>query len=173
MPMIRKSLRVLDVHYLRITKLPISQISHNNRRQIALMVTNSKVLAKNSYWCRNKSGSSKTKESMTFQKLGFWDFWQIANCVFNKGKSAIPPPFNSLKVLSSASNKAKLFAENDSKNSNLNDSGISITHFPSRTNLKLHNVSITPKMFKKVILNLDSSKASGPDSIPAVVLKNC
>ena len=28
-------------------------------------------------------------------------------------------------------------------------------------------------MFKKVIINLDSSKASGPDCVPVVVLKNC
>ena len=28
-------------------------------------------------------------------------------------------------------------------------------------------------MVKKVITNLDSSKASGPDCIPVVVLKNC
>ena len=28
-------------------------------------------------------------------------------------------------------------------------------------------------MVKKVIINLDLSKASGPDCIPAVVLKNC
>ena len=41
------------------------------------------------------------------------------------------------------------------------------------TNLKLHNLSITPKMVKKVILNLDSSKAPGPDCIPVLILKNC
>ena len=28
-------------------------------------------------------------------------------------------------------------------------------------------------MVKKVIMNFDSSKASGPDCIPVVVLKNC
>ena len=28
-------------------------------------------------------------------------------------------------------------------------------------------------MVKKVIMGLDSSKASGPDCIPVVVLKNC
>ena len=50
---------------------------------------------------------------------------------------------------------------------------ISLPAFPSRTNLKLHNISITPKMVKKVIMNLDLSKASGPDCIPVVVLKNC
>ena len=45
--------------------------------------------------------------------------------------------------------------------------------FPSRTNLTLHNISITPKIVKKVITNLDSTKAPGPDCIPVVVLKNC
>ena len=69
--------------------------------------------------------------------------------------------------------KQRLFAKNLSTNSNLDDSGISLPVFPSRTNLKLHNISVTFKMVKKVIMNLDLSKASGPDSIPVVVLKNC
>ena len=76
-------------------------------------------------------------------------------------------------MLSSASDKAKLFAKKFSKNSNLDDSGISLPVFPSRTNLKLHNISITTKMVEKVITNLDSSKTSNPDCIPVVVLKNC
>ena len=75
--------------------------------------------------------------------------------------------------MSSASDIAKLFAENFSKNSNLDYSGISLPVFSSRTNLKLHNISVTPKMVKKVIMNLDLSKASGPGCIPVVVLKNC
>ena len=113
------------------------------------------------------------QESITSQKLGSWDFWEISNSVLNKGKSAIPPLFNRPEVLSSTSDKAKLFAKNFSKNSNLDDSSISLPVFPSRTNLKLHNISITPKMVKKVIMNLDSSKASASDCIPVVVLKNC
>ena len=118
--------------------------------------------------------TTKTKESITSQKLGSRDLWRIANSVLNKGKSAIPLLFNGPEVLSSASDKTKLFAKNFSKNSNFDDSGISLPPvFPSRTNLKLHNISITPKMVKKVIMNLDSSKASGPDCIPVVVLKNC
>ena len=51
--------------------------------------------------------------------------------------------------------------------------GVSLPVFPSGTNLKLHKISITPKMVKKVVTNLDSSKAFGPDCIPVVVLKNC
>ena len=97
--------------------------------------------------------ATKTKESITSQKLGSRDFWRIANSVLNKGKSAIPPLFNDPEVLSSASDKAKLFAENFYKNSNLDDSGISFPVFLSRTNLKLH-ISVTPKAVKKVITNL-------------------
>ena len=74
-------------------------------------------------------------------------------------------------MLSSVSDKAKLFAKNCSKNSNLDDSDFPV--FPSSTILKLHSISVTPKMVKKVITNLDLSKTSGPDCIPVVVLKNC
>ena len=99
--------------------------------------------------------ANKTKDSITSQKLGSRDIWQIANSVLNKGKSAIPPLFNGPEVLSSASDKAKLFSKTFPENSNLDDSGISLPVFPSRTNLKLHNISITPKMVKEVTKNLD------------------
>ena len=66
-----------------------------------------------------------------------------------------------------------MFAKNFSKGSNLDDSGIYLPVFPSRTNLKLHNISVTPKMVKKVIMNIGLSKTSGPDCISVVVLKNC
>ena len=41
--------------------------------------------------------------------------------------------------------------------------------FPSKTNLKLY-IYVTLKIVKN-IMNLDSSKSSGPDCIPVVVLK--
>ena len=34
-------------------------------------------------------------------------------------------------------------------------------------------MSVTPKMVKKVIMNFDLLKASGPDCIPLVALRNC
>ena len=74
---------------------------------------------------------------------------------------------------SSASNKPKLFAKKIYKNSSLDDSGISLPVLLSRTNVKMHNISVTPKIVKKVITNLDSSKVPGPDRILVVVLKNC
>ena len=91
----------------------------------------------------------------------------------NKGKPAIPPLFNDLEALSSTSDKAKFFAKNFSENYNLDDSGISLPVLPSKTNLKLRNISITPKIVQRVIMNLDSSKAFGPNCIAVMVVKNC
>ena len=65
----------------------------------------------------------KQKSPLIARNLALVTFGrQIANSVLNKCKSAIPPLFNNPEVLSSASDKAKLFAENFSKNSNLGDS---------------------------------------------------
>ena len=95
-------------------------------------------------------------------------FWWIANSVLSKGKPAILPLFNGPEVLSSPSDKAKLFTENFSKNSNIDES---LPVFPSGANLKVHNIFATSKMIKKVIMNLDLPKASDLDCILVVVLK--
>ena len=76
-------------------------------------------------------------------------------------------------MLSSSSDNAKLFVENFSKNSNLDGVGISLPVFPSRTNLKLLNISVILKMVKKVIKNLNLAEGSGLDCIAVVVLKSC
>ena len=58
-------------------------------------------------------------------------------------------------MLPSASHEAKLFPNYFSKNSNVDDFDVSLLAFPSRTNMKLHNISASPKMVKKIIANLD------------------
>ena len=98
---------------------------------------------------------NKTIEFITYQKLSSWDFWQIPNSVLSKVESDIPPLFNNAEVLPSASHEAKLFPNSFSKNSNNDDLDVSLPAFPSRTNMKLHNISVTPKMVKKIIANLD------------------
>ena len=80
--------------------------------------------------------------------------------------------FNGREILSSPSDKAKLFGKKFSRNSNLDDSGISLPLFRSRTNLKLHNISVTPWLVKKIISIIGLGKAICPDCIPVVVLKN-
>ena len=81
--------------------------------------------------------------------------------------------FNSLEVLPSTSGTARLLAKSFSKNFYLNHSGTSLLALLSRAKMKLHNISVTPKLVKKVITNLKLSKASGPDCIQVVVLGNC
>ena len=116
----------------------------------------------------------KQKSPLLPRNLALVTSGEFANSVFNKGKSVVPPLFNGPEVFFfSASDNAKLFAENFSMNSNLDDSDISLPVFPSRTNLKLRNISVTCKMVRKVVMNLDLSKASGPDFIPVVVITNC
>ena len=92
--------------------------------------------------------TNKTKEFITSQKLGPRDFRRITNSVLNKGESAIPPLFHGPDMLSSASDKAKLFAENFFKISNPYDSGISLPVFLCRTNLKQH-ISVTPRWLER------------------------
>ena len=95
--------------------------------------------------------------------LAAWSFGKLLVAFSTKVNLLLHPLFNGPKVLSSVSDKAELFAKNFSKNSNLDDSCISLPAFPSTTHLKLHNISVTPKIVKKVIINLDSSKASGSE----------
>ena len=72
-------------------------------------------------------------------------------------------------MLCSVSDKAKLFGKNFCRNSNLDDSGIHLPVFPSRTNLKLYNISVTPKIVMKVITYLVFSKVSASDCIAMVM----
>ena len=57
-------------------------------------------------------------------------------------------------LLSSASDKSKLFAKSLSKNSNLDDTCTSLLVLPPRANLKLYNIPVTPNLVKMVITNL-------------------
>ena len=101
--------------------------------------------------------------------MALWTFGKFP-MVFST-KVNLPSLFNSPEVLPSAPDKAKLFAENFSKNSDLDDSSIYILFLFFL--LKRHNIFVILKMVKKVIMDLDMSKVYGPDCIPLVFLKNC
>ena len=60
--------------------------------------------------------ANNTKECITSQKPGSWDFWRISNGVIDKSKSTMPPLFNSPGLFSFVSNKATLFTKNICKN---------------------------------------------------------
>ena len=64
----------------------------------------------------------KQKRPPLPRNLALETFGELPIAFSTKGKSAMPPVLNDLEVLPSASDSAKLFAENVSKNSNLDDS---------------------------------------------------
>ena len=51
--------------------------------------------------------ANKTKESITSQTIGSWDFWRVAGSAFNRNKSAVPPLFRNPELLCSTSDKTK------------------------------------------------------------------
>ena len=106
------------------------------------------------------------------ERLGSRKVWRITNKVLNRGKASVPTVINGPEVLSSALDKAKLFATNFAKNSTLDDQGYDLPSFPARTNNILSDIFISARDVAKLIKNLEINKATGPDNIPAVVLKN-
>ena len=73
--------------------------------------------------------ANKTKEFITSQKLGSYDFLQFANIVFSKVKSDIPPLLNSPEVVSSVSDKTKLMAKKFSENFDFDYAGVFLLAF--------------------------------------------
>ena len=112
------------------------------------------------------------QEKIGNQRVGSREFWRITNNVLNRGKATIPTIINGPEVISSSIDKANLFASNFASNSTLEERGHPLPEFPSRTDSLLGNITVTVKDIATRIRNLDSTKATGPDDIPVIVLKN-
>ena len=125
-----------------------------------------------SSWSCQACNDNKTKESVVSPRNFPLTILGKLPIVFSAKVNLLYLLYSTAQSCCLASDKAKLFAKNFSENSNLDDSGISLPVFPSRTHLKLHNISVTLKIVKKVITNFDSSKTSGLDCMP-VVQKSC
>ena len=81
-----------------------------------------------------------------------------------------PPLLRGHNVKTSSKKMVDLFVQYFLSNSNLVTSDHCIPEFSSRTNAPLTNINITPSSAAKIIYNLNSSTASGPDNIPVIVL---
>ena len=92
----------------------------------------------------------KQKKLSLCRNVGCGTFGKLANTVLSKSESNILPPFNGPLVLSPASDMAKVLLKSFLRFLiNHNDSGISLPIFPSRTKLKLHDISLTLKLVRK------------------------
>ena len=73
--------------------------------------------------------TERIRDQIISQKIGTRDFCRTANSVLKRDKSSIPPLFNGPEVLTSASDKAELLAEQFAKNSTLSDKDSTLPHF--------------------------------------------
>ena len=88
-------------------------------------------------------------------------FWKISRKVWNCGKPSIPTLVNGPEVISSSSEKAKLFAANFAANSTLDDHGHPLPDFPQLTDCLLSKFSVTSKEIGKLVRKLDSTRPLG------------
>ena len=70
------------------------------------------------------------------------------------------------------SSKANLFASTFASNSNLHDQESQPPLYPTST-LTMSPIKFSRRKVRKALLQLNTSKSSGPGGIPAVVLKSC
>ncbi len=101
-------------------------------------------------------------------------FWTLANSISKNFQESRFPPMkdSSGAIFSSAQSKANLFAETFASNSTLNDGG-RIISFLTTDGPPLQDIRIQTKSVRRALLNLNINKATGPDEIPARVLKRC
>ena len=101
-------------------------------------------------------------------------FWSLAKVVSqNFCHSSFPPlKYSSGSSSCTPSFKANLFASTFASNSNLDDQDFQPPLYPTST-ITMSPIKFSTRKVRKVLLQLNTSKSSGPDGIPAIVLKSC
>ena len=108
-------------------------------------------------------------------KSGSKSWWWTAQKLMDKGgKSEIPVLKSEGQTFIAAEEKAECFASFFSDKSTIPEAENckAIPHLSQRTTSRCSKVVFWPKQVKKQLQKLDVNKASGPDGIPALVLRN-
>ena len=116
--------------------------------------------------------AKQTRASISSRKLVSRDFWRICKCCREESRH-FHHCLNSDTMAVSSADKAELLCHEFAKNSSLDDGDRPLPTFPPRTDSTLSPLFISVKQIRRIINSLDTSKSSGPDGIPAVVLKVC
>ena len=118
-----------------------------------------------------------TKSKISDQTLGSKDFWRILNSVLNRGKSSVPPLVSGSQIIQSSKGKAEVFATMFAEHCRLSSAPKFPPYFEPRKSSEdlsetgLDDIQFTPFVISRVLSKLDTASASGPDRIPAIVLK--
>ena len=101
-------------------------------------------------------------------------WWRIVNHVCGKGgQTEIPSFHQNGQLFETAAEKAEILKDIFVSKSCLNDEGKNPTLLPNFAHASLNAIKIRTKVVEKKLKQLKSSKATGPDEIPARVLKEC
>ena len=101
-------------------------------------------------------------------------YWKLVKSVYgNKQHVCIPPLLEDGALINSDVDKANLLNSYFTSQTIPPQSNIPLPDFEYLTQARLDNIVINPSIVKKVLQNLDPSKASGPDEIGNRVLKLC
>lgn len=101
----------------------------------------------------------------------FWSF--VSSVSKNFIKSSVPPlvDLNGSPIIESRA-KANLFASIFAKNSTLDDSNFTPTPIPA-VNHEMPPIFFRYRVVLHILKTLNTNKSTGPDGIPAILLKNC
>lgn len=120
------------------------------------------------------SFNDRIKNKVLSGSNGSKHFWTLAKSIGqNFCKSTFPPLISGEEIISTAQGKAELFASQFAENSTLNPPPNAQLPSIPRVAHTMSDIIFKTKKVQKILSSLNIRKASGPDGIPAIVLKKC
>ena len=99
-------------------------------------------------------------------------YWKLVKSVYgSKQTISIPPLIENGSPISSDEDKAELLNEYFTSQTIPPETNVPLPETTYLTDARLDSVNITPHIVRKILKNLNPSKASGPDFISNRVLK--
>jgi len=146
-----------------------SNRSDEHRQQYKIARNKCKTIIKRQRFLHNQ----KLRREILNQPRNDRTFWSFAKSVQNNFNETSLPPLicpDDITIVNSLV-KANLFGKLFSENSSLSPTSQSPPEIPL-LHIQMPKIYFRTKDIYKILLNLNIKKSSGPDSIPALVLKN-
>ena len=138
------------------------------------MYKHKRSLAKNAFRQARKQYYDDLADKIIDPETTPKNYWKLVKSLFNNSKqSTIPTLFDNNSSYTNDKDKADLLNDYFIAQSTLPASNIPLPPFTYLTDARLGRIVILPQDVKKVLLNLNTSKAIGADKISNKLLKEC
>ena len=116
----------------------------------------------------------RLKEKLCDPTVSNKEYWHLIKLLYgNKVETSIPSIIDNNNEYSTATAKAELFNSHFLEKSRLSSNAQTLPILPDITENCLNRIIITEEKVKKVLLSLNTKKATGCDSISNHILKHC